>query len=244
MDKIEIKTRDGVCPSYVFRPEGQGPWPGVLFFMDGPGIRPAMFEMGERLAKSGYLTLMPDLFYRSGPYAPMDPSDLFTDPVKRKNLMENYFAKATPANIMSDTESFLDWLEASPDVTKGGVGITGYCMGGRLALFAAGTFDGRIAAMASYHGGGLASDAPDSPHLLAPKITAKVYIAGAIEDAHYTDEQKAALEKALSDAGVDFKSETYPAHHGWVPRDMPSFDPVQSERHWETLIPFYDSVLK
>src|SRR5271154_4424250 len=102
MSKIEIKTKDGICPSYVYRPSGDGPWPAVLVFMDGIGIRPAMLAVGERLAGHGYFVLLPDLYYRSGPYAPMDMT-VFTDPDKRKVLMEKYFSLATPANIMSDT---------------------------------------------------------------------------------------------------------------------------------------------
>src|SRR5665213_3713624 len=101
MNKIEIKTRDGSCPSYVFRPDAGGPWPAVLIFMDGPGIRPAVLELGERLATHGYYVLLPDLFYRSGPYEPMDPRVVFSDPEKRKILMEKFFGPASPANIMS-----------------------------------------------------------------------------------------------------------------------------------------------
>ena len=96
MTKVEIETRDGVCPSYVFQPEGGGPFPAVLVFMDGLGIRPAMLEVGERLATHGYFVLLPDLFYRSGPYEPMDPHTTFSDPEKRKVLMEKFFAPATP----------------------------------------------------------------------------------------------------------------------------------------------------
>ena len=244
MDKIEIKTRDGLCPSYVFRPEGKGPWPGVLFFMDGPGIRPAVFEMGERLADNGYLVLMPDLFYRSGPYEPTDPKAVFGDLEKRTAFIAKHFGPANASNVMSDAGYFLDWLDASPEVKKGGVGITGYCMGGRLALYAAGTYGERIAAMASYHGGNLATDQPDSPHLLAPKIKAKVYVGGAIEDQSFPDEQKQRLEQALTQAGVDHAIETYPARHGWVPSDTGAYDPASSERHWETLLTLYAATLK
>src|ERR1043165_1008862 len=122
MNKIEIKTKDGICPSYVYRPAGSGPWPGVLVFMDGLGIRPAMLEVGERLATYGYFVLLPDLFYRSGPYAPMDPHSVFTDPEKRKVLMEKYFGPASPANVMSDTRAFLDYLKGSANVKHVGIG--------------------------------------------------------------------------------------------------------------------------
>jgi len=244
MSKIEIQTRDGRCPSYVYRPAGEGPWPAVLVFMDGLGIRPAMLEVGERLAKSGYFVLLPDLFYRSGPYEPMDPHTVFSDPEKRKVLMEKFFAHATSANIMSDTRAFLDHIAAQPDVKKGGIGTTGYCMGGRLSLIAAGTYPDRIVAAASYHGGRLANEDPDSPHLLAPKMKARVYVAGAIEDQSFPDDMKARLEEALTKAGVDHKIETYPAKHGWVFRDTPVYDAAASERHWQTLVALMDAVLK
>jgi carboxymethylenebutenolidase len=244
MSKIEVKTKDGTCPSYLYRPTGNGPWPAVLVFMDGLGIRPAMLEVGERLATHGYVVLLPDLFYRSGPYEPMDPQTVFTDPAARKVLMEKFFAPATQANIMSDTRAFLDCLAAQPDVKAVGIGTTGYCMGGSMSLSAAGTYPDRIVATASYHGGRLATDAPESPHLLAPKIKSRVYVAGAIEDPSFTDEMKARLEEALTKAEVDHKIETYPAKHGWVFRDTPVYDAVACERHWQTLVALLDSKLK
>jgi carboxymethylenebutenolidase len=244
MARVEIKTKDGSCPSYVYRPAGSGPWPAVLVFMDGIGIRPAMLELGERLASYGYFVLLPDLFYRSGPYEPMNPHTLFSDPEQRKVLMEKFVAFATQANIMSDTAAFLDYLAAEPDVKPGGVGVTGYCMGGLMSLTAAGTYPERIAACASYHGARLATDAPTSPHLLAPKIKARVYIGGAIEDQSFPDDMKARLEEAFTIAGVDHLIETYPAKHGWVFRDTPVYDADAAERHWQTLLVLLDETLK
>jgi carboxymethylenebutenolidase len=244
MLKTEIQTEDGRCPSYVFRPGGAGPWPAVLFFMDGVGIRPSMFEMGRRLATHGYFVLLPDLFYRSGPYEPMDPRTLFTDPEKRKVLTEKFFALATAPKIMADVKHFLAFLDAQADVKRGGIGTTGYCMGGMMSLAAAGNYPDRIVAAASYHGGRLATDAPESPHLLAPRMKARVYVAGAIEDASFPDEMKARLEDALTKAGVDHVVETYPAKHGWVPSDMPVHDPACAERHWKTLVALLDAKLK
>jgi carboxymethylenebutenolidase len=243
MSKVEIKTKDGTCPSYVYRPMGRGPWPAVLIFMDGLGIRPAMLELGERLATHGYFVLLPDLFYRSGPYEPMNPHTVFTDPEKRKVLMEKFFALATPANIMSDTGAFLDYLAAQPDVKAGGIGTTGYCMGGLMSLAAAGTYPDRVVAAASYHGGRLATDSPDSPHLLAPKIKARVYVAGAIEDQSFPDDMKARLEDALTKAGVDHTIETYQAKHGWVFRDTPVYNAAAAERHWQTMLALFDAEL-
>ena len=244
MSQVEIRTSDGVCPSYLYRPLGDGPWPAVLVFMDGVGIRDAMLEVGERLATYGYFVLLPDLFYRSGPYAPMNARTVFTDPEQRKVLMEKYFALATLPNLMRDTRAFLDYLTAQPDVKPGGMGTTGYCMGGRVSLAAAGTYPDQIIAAASYHGGRLATDDADSPHLLAPRMKARVYVAGAIEDSSFPDEMKARLEAALTAAGVDHVVETYPAKHGWVLRDMPVHDPHAAERHWQTLVTLLDSTLK
>jgi carboxymethylenebutenolidase len=243
MSQIAITTKDGVCPSYVFRPSGNGVWPAVLVFMDGLGIRPAMLQIGERLATHGYFVLVPDLFYRSGPYEPMDPRKIFTDPEQRKILMEKFMGPASAANIMSDTGAFLDYLAAQPDVKPGGIGTTGYCMGGLMSLTAAGTYPNRIVATASYHGGRLATDAPDSPHLLAPKIKSRVYIAGAIEDQSFTDEMKARLEDALTKAGVDHTIETYPAKHGWVFPDVPVYDAAAAERHWQTMLALFAAKL-
>jgi len=244
MTPIEIRTRDGRCPSYVYRPSGTGPWPAVLVYMDGLAIRPAMLEIGERLASNGYFVLLPDLFYRSGPYEPMDAKTVFSDPEKRKVLMEKFFTPATPANIMSDTQAFLDYLGAQRDVRSGGIGATGYCMGGLMSLTAAGTYPERIVAAASYHGGRLATDAPDSPHRLAPRMKARVYVAGAIEDQSFPDDMKARLEKALSDAGVDHRIETYPAKHGWVLRDTPVYDAAAAERHWQSMLALFDATLR
>src|SRR6185312_10768676 len=209
----------------------------------GISIRPAMTELGERLAKHGYFVLVPDLFYRSGPYEPMDAKSIFSDPEKRKVLMEKFFALATPANIMRDVPAFLDFLAKEPDAKRGPIGTTGYCMGGGLSLRAAAHFADRIAAAASFHGGRLATDAPDSPHLLAPSIKAKVFVAGAIEDQSFPDEQKELLDASLTKAGVDHTVVTYPARHGWVFRDTPAYDAEQSERHYRELFAFFDRAL-
>lgn len=243
MSKVEITTKDGKCPAYVYKPSGNGPWPVVLVYMDGVGIRPEMLEVGERIAAHGYYVLLPDLFYRAGPYAPMDAKTLFTDPEARKGLMAK-FAVATPAHVMADTVSFLEYIDHDADAKKGPIGTTGYCLGGLMSLSAAGTFGDRIAAAASFHGGRLASDQPDSPHLLAPKMKAKVYVAGAIEDPSFPDDMKERLEKALTDAHVDHEVVTYPAKHGWVFPDVPVYDEAQSKRHYEALFAFFDANLR
>ena len=244
MNEVSIATSDGSCRSFVFRPQGGGPWPGVLVYMDGIGIRPAMLELGERLASHGYFVLLPDLFYRSGPYPPMNAKTVFADPDQRKTLMEKYFAFATQANIMSDSAAFFDHLASEPAVRKGRFGVTGYCMGGLMALTAAGTYPDRIAATGVFHASRLATDAPESPHHLAPKMTCRVYVAGAIEDQGFTDEMKARLERALTDGKVDHRVETYQGRHGFVFPDTPAYDQAAAERHWDTLLALFNDTLK
>ena len=243
---LNIKTRDGLAPASLFQPEaGKGPWPAVLVYHDGRGIRPAVFEIAERIARGGYVVLLPDLFYRAGPYDAPDGRTFSQDAELRKRWQEKYMATANKANVRSDTEAFLSVLASRPEVSSLAVGTTGYCMGGSLSLAAAGNFPDRVIAAASYHGGNLASDAPDSPHLLAPKIKARVYVAGAIEDASFPDEQKTRLIEALERAHVAHTVETYAgAKHGWVPTDSAVYDAVASERHYQTLLALFDATLK
>jgi carboxymethylenebutenolidase len=241
---VTITTEDGLCPAHVFHPPGAGPWPAVLLFMDGIGIRPALFEMAERLAAHGYYVLLPDLYYRVGPYEPIDAKRVFTDPELRKSIMEKFIGTFSQANAMRDIRAVLAFLAGQPAVAPGKIGATGYCMGGGLALAAAGHFPDRFAAVAAYHPGHLATDAPDSPHLQAPNIQAQVYVGGASEDATFPDAMKARLETALRDAGVRHTVETYPARHGWVPSDTLVHDAAQAERHWQTLFALLDGALK
>lgn len=231
----EIETEDGRCSTHEYFPDRPGRWPAVVVFMDGIGMRSAVLDLGARIANAGYYAFVPDLFYRVG-YKAEYGVTVFSDPVTRADLMTRIMPSASAANVMRDMNSFLAHIDAQPNVSDGKLGITGYCMGGRLALYAAGHFGDRFAAAASYHGGGLATDAPDSPHRLAPQIRARVYVAGAIEDRSFDDAQKERLERALADAGVDHTIETYPARHGWVLADTPSHDQVAAERHWATLL--------
>jgi carboxymethylenebutenolidase len=234
--EVHIRTRDGICPASLFTPaEGSGPWPGVIFFMDGPGIRPVMWEMGQRLADGGYTVLLPDLFYRVGPYEPMDPAKLFSDPALRELLMTKFVGSLDRERKISDTGAFIEFLSMRQEVDGEQFGCTGYCMGGNCALTAAGAFPERFAAIASFHGGNLASDKPDSPHLFVESITGRVYVAGAIEDTSFPQEQKERLETALATAGVDHAIETYQARHGFAVPDLPSFDAAAAERHWKAL---------
>jgi carboxymethylenebutenolidase len=213
--------------------------------MDGRGIRPALFELAERIANAGYYVLLPDLFYRAGSYEAPGPNLFTQDPAARKQWFERYISTASHANVRSDTEAFLAFLAQQPQVSGDRIGTTGYCLGGGLSLSAAGHFPERVAAAASYHGGNLATDAADSPHRLADRIRARVYVAGAIEDASFDDAQKARLVSALNDARVESRVETYEgAKHGWVPSDSAVHNQAAAERHYRTLIELFDATLK
>ena len=242
---ITIKTDDGNCRASTYRPAtAKGPLPAVLMYMDGIGYRPALFEMAQHLADHGYFVLLPDLFYRAGAYEAPDPKELFTNPELQKTWFSKYFSVATQPNIMRDTRAFLEYFSAQPDVAATKVGTVGYCMGGGFSLGAAGFYPDRVAAAASYHGGNLATDAPESVHLLAPKMRAKVYVGGATEDTHFPDAQKQRLEQALTAANVNHTVETYAARHGWVPRDTPVHDDAGTAKHWQTLFALFDSTLR
>lgn len=243
-DDVTITTPDGQCPAKIFTPKGTGPWPGVIFFMDGIGIRPVLWEMGQRLADAGYFVLLPDLYYRVGPYAPKDPKEIFSNPAAREEMMK-LIGSLTQDVKIADTRAFLDFLAVSAHVKGETYGATGYCMGGNWALTAAGQFPDKFAAAASYHGGRLATDAPDSPHLALPASKARIYVGGAIDDASFPDEQKELLEKTLTDAGVDHKIETYEgALHGFTMTDLPVYHEAAAERHWTTMLELFGETLK
>ena len=244
--EISLPTADGDARAFVFKPEaGQGPWPGAVILMDAPAIRPALFEMGERLAQAGYYVLLPDLFWRAGPYPPVDIAAARAGDPAAQELFGKLRASTGAGRQMTDVKACLDYMAQDPAAKPGKVGVTGYCMGGSIALRAAGTFPDRIAAAASFHGGGMATDDEKSPHLLAPKITAKVLVAGAVEDRSYDEAQNARLTTALKDAGVDAQVSIWEGcRHGWVPTDMPVYNPEGAERHWRELVTLFDGALK
>jgi carboxymethylenebutenolidase len=242
--EIEIKTDDGTAPASVYRPSGKGPWPGVLMFMDGLGYRPAMFEVADKIAEHGYVVLLPDVFYRVGAYTPPDPKKLFTDEAVRGEWFKKMFGSVDQEKVMRDTRAYLDVLMSQPDVRGPHIGTTGYCMGAGFSLAAAGFFPERVAACAGFHPGRIATDEPTSPHKLAPKMKARIYIGGASEDANFPDDMKQRLDDALTEAHLAHTVETYPARHGWVPTDTPVHDAVQAERHYQALFALFDETLK
>ena len=243
---VTIPTPDGDARAHVFTPDaGAGPWPAVILYMDALAIRPAMFEMAERLASNGYYVLLPDMFWRLGSYPPMVPAEVLGDPEKRETLFGKFMGSTNPERAMSDTGAFLDWLAKQPQAKAGKIGVTGYCMGGALALRAAGNFPDRVAAAAAFHAGGVVTDQPDSPHLLAPKMKAKVFVGGADQDAFFTEQHFETLKQAFADAGVEGEVTIYRgALHGYAPRDLPVFDVEASERHWRDMLALFNGSLK
>jgi len=245
MQEIALPTPDGDARAFTFKPSGQGPWPAVIIFMDAPAIRPALWEMGERLARHGYFVLLPDLFWRAGHYAPINVKEVFADEAKRREAFGKLMGSTNPEKQLVDAKASLDYLAAQPDVKPGPVGVTGYCMGAGVVMRAAAAFPDRIAAAAGFHGGRLATDAPDSPHLGAPKIKAKVLVAGADEDAGFPPEQADKLREALNAAGVANEVTIYQgARHGYTMPDLPVYDEQAAERHWTEMLALFDETLK
>lgn len=245
MKTVELSIGESACRVAVFEPSGPGPWPAVVMFMDGGGPRPSQYAIAERLAANGYLCVLPDLFHRSQPYDVEDLKAQIFDPNRIALWREKFYAPATSEkNAKADAAAVLDLLASRADVRADRIGTTGYCMGGLLSLTAAGNFGSRIAAACSFHGGGLASDAPASPHLLAPQMKAKLWVVGAIEDRSFPDAMKQKLEAALTAAHVEHTLVTYPARHGFAISDMPTFDAAAYERHFSDMLAHFDRVLK
>jgi carboxymethylenebutenolidase len=241
--EVTIRTEDGTCAAGLHTPSEPGSHPAVIMFPDAGGRRETISAMADRLAELGYTVLLPDVYYRSE-WAPFDLATVFSDPDERKRLFET-MGTLTPERIVKDTGAFLDFLAGRPEVSGTGVGTTGYCMGGRLSLTVAGHHPDRIAAAASFHGGNLApADDPDSPHLLADRIQAAVLVAGAENDSAFPAEQFERLDQALTAAGVRHTIETYPAAHGFVVGDNPTYDAAAAERHWTALAGFYGKNLQ
>ncbi|MFF0150089.1 dienelactone hydrolase family protein [Micromonospora sp. NPDC005203] len=243
---VDIPTSDGVADASLTRPDGNGPFPAVLLFMDAFGPRPRLVEMAERIAARGYLVVTPHLFYRAG-RAPLFDLSRLGEPDQRAALFEQIMplvGALTPEVFDQDTTAYLDFLAARDDVRPGPVAITGYCLGGTNALRAIEAHPDRIAAIASFHGGYLVTDAPDSPHLAVGAITGEVYFGHADADRSMTPEQIATLEKALDAAGVRYRSEVYEgAHHGFTMADTPMYDEQATERHWAALFDLLDRAL-
>lgn len=238
-----ITTPDGTCPVTLATPDGDGPWPAVVMFPDAGGRRPVFEEMAKKLADYGYAVLLPDVYYRHGDWAPFDLNTAFSDPDERKRVM-SMMGSLTPDKIAGDAAAYFDYLESRPEVTGTTFGTTGYCMGGRASLLVAGRVPERVAAAMSFHGGGLAADDPNSPHLLADRIRAAVYVAAAENDGSFTAEQAQTLDAALTAANVEHTIETYPAAHGFAVSDHDAvYDASAAQRHWDAMEHFFGAKL-
>ncbi|MDX3642452.1 dienelactone hydrolase family protein [Streptomyces sp. MB09-02B] len=244
---VDIVTEDGTVDAYFVHPDDDDAHPAVLFYMDAFGLRPHLRGMADRLAGAGYTVLVPNVFHRSGRTPVFDLPE-FIDPAARPEIWDQILPAMlalTPDLALRDAAAYLGWLADSPRAADGPVGITGYCMGARLALRTAGAFPERVAAAAGFHGGGLATDAPDSPHLTVPRITGEVYFGHADDDPSLPPEQIDLLDKTLTEAGVRHRTEVYAgAPHGYTQADTAAYDAEATERHWTALLDLLDRTLR
>jgi len=230
-EELQLTMPDGMADAVLFSPEPSRALPGVLHLPDIGSIREAHREMARRLAAQGYAVLMPNPFYRTGRPPVFD----FPRKMGKPRTMQRFaelVGPMTPEAQQRDVAAYVDLLAAQPAVGLGPVGVVGYCFGGALALRAAAAHPGKVAAAASFHGGGLyKADDPNSPHLVLPEVAARLYFGHAVEDRSMTAEDIARLEQALAAWGGAYESETYEgASHGWTVPDNPVFNATQAER--------------
>lgn len=238
-EQVTIRTADGDCPTHVLTPKGDGPWPAVIVYMDALGMRQASIDIARRLAENGYLALLPDPFYRSIPYEIPTPREAFASGDLMK-IIGPFMALTGPDKAAEDTRYFLEYLDTRGDVKGRKIGTVGFCMGGGMALAAAGTYPDRVAAAASFHGGNIASDKPNSPHLLAPTMKGEIYVAGADNDESYPPAMHEKLKRAFDEAGVRYRAEIYEgALHGWMNPDFPIYDEQAAERGWREMLALF-----
>ena len=240
--RVDLETDEGTLDVYTFQPDGPGQWPAVVVYMDAFGIRPQLGEMAQRLASHGYVVALPNLYHRT-PFAPFDPKQVAVDGSERDRF-KNMIASINGPMVMRDTADVLQHLDGHPAVRRGKAGAVGYCMGGGYALSAAGTFPERVAVAASFHGGSLATDKPDSPHMLAGKMRARIYVGVAEIDPSFPEPQQQRLDAALAAAGLQYTIETYAnAKHGFAVNGHLVYDRDASERHWERLLQLLENTL-
>ena len=241
--EVEIKTPDGTADAYFVHP-ASGKHPGVLVWPDIFGLRPAFRQMGKRLAESGYSVLVVNPFYRTrkAPTAPEKPD--FDDPATREMLM-GLKATLNANTAQTDAKAFVPWLDKQASVdTKRKAGTTGYCMSGPIAFQTAATLPDRIGAVATFHGGGLTTDQPDSPHLLIAKTKAHYLVAIAENDDQKQPSSKDILRESFRKAGLPAEVEVYAgAQHGWCPPDSAVYNAEQAEKAWSRLLALFKEAL-
>jgi carboxymethylenebutenolidase len=248
---VEIKTPDGTCDAAFIHPSG-GSHPGVLIWPDAFGLRPSMREMGMRLAAQGYSVLVPNPFYRMGK-APFFTDASTVDFAKERGKIGPLMGSVTADGAAEkDAVAYIEFLDAQKQVNKSKkIGTQGYCMGGGLVVRTAATVPDRVGAGASFHGGGLVTDKPNSPHLLAPKIKAKMYFGIAMSDDKQQPDAKDKLKEAFIAAKNPAEIEVYgDAYHGWCVTDMPkqadgtpTYNKPDAEKAWAKLTTLYKGSL-
>ena len=240
---VEVTMPDGVSDCYYAAPS-KGKHPAILMWPDIKGLRPAFKLMGKRMAENGYAVLVVNPFYRDAeaPVAGENPN--FSDPETRKFLVR-MARKLTQDAAMSDARAYINFLDAQKGVdTSRKVGTCGYCMGGPLIMRTAGARPDRVGAAASFHGGRLVTDKPDSPHLLIPNSPAHILHAIAENDDARTPEVKTILAQAYEAAGVPAEIEVYEGtKHGWCPPDSTVYDEAQAEKAWGRMLALYERAL-
>ena len=238
---LDIATADGAMNSFVVHPEEGGPFPVVLFYMDAPGKREELHDMARRLAAVGYLVVLPNLYYRrTRDFQLAERTE--TAMAHMFTLMNSLNAKTTEC----DTQALLSFVDGQPHADANRLGAVGYCMSGPFVMWAAATFPNRFACIASIHGANMATDQPDSPHRMAPRIRCESYFACAETDKWAPPKDIASLQAELQAAGTPHRIEWYPGvEHGFVfPQRAGIYNRAAAERHWERLFSLFERTLR
>jgi carboxymethylenebutenolidase len=240
---IGITTADGVADAVLTRPDSPEPLPAVINLTDGLGFRPAFVEQSKRIAEHGYVVLTPNIFYRTTKPPVFDFVPDFADERTKKRFAE-LTGPLKPDAMARDGAAYVNFLASHDFVSSGPMAAIGFCFSGKFALEVAATRPDRIAAAASFHGGGLFIDTAQSPHLVLPRIKARLYFGHATNDGSMNAEQIEKLEWALSSWGGSYESEVYPARHGWMIPGREVHDPVSAERGFAKLMDLLENTLR
>ncbi|WP_443970233.1 dienelactone hydrolase family protein [Sphingobium sp. CR28] len=240
---VTVKTADGQADAALFHPAGKGTWPAVLVWPDIMGLRPVFRDLGRRLAAQGYVVLVVNPFYRDKKAPVIDGAIDFSNPQTREILM-GFRGKLTDDAVDRDAQAFLTFLDAQPQTNKKAkAGVQGYCMGGPLSFRTAAAVPARIRAVGSFHGGGLTTDQPSSPHLLIPKTNASYLVAIAKNDDARDPKSKDILKSAFAAAKKTATVEVYNGDHGWCVPGSAAYVEKEAERAWAELTKLYKAAL-